>query len=204
MEAADDGSRPRTQRTQAQDCVVETSVSKLLKRFGLKFKEALKPWPGLLCMLRNLVQPRAQYRLGPAQSFPPGALALRTVQCVDLALSAMALGVEAKKIILDALPPSPALRVLTYNLWFSEHKGLEVVREKRMRAINAIIEDACPDVIFFQARSYEQLHCFQRTALILPTNRLRLPCTAQLYNFPSTACSFYARSLQLSCTAHSN
>lgn len=59
---------------------------------------------------------------------------------------------------MDCMPPCPALRVLTYNLWFSEHKGLEVVREKRMRAINAIIEDACPDVIFFQACSAEHLH----------------------------------------------
>ena len=58
---------------------------------------------------------------------------------------------------MDAVPPSPALVVLTYNLWFSEHSGLEVVREKRMRAINSIIEDDCPDVIFFQACSAEHL-----------------------------------------------
>ena len=69
-------------------------------------------------------------------------------------------GAEATRIIMDALPLGPALRVLTYNLWFSEHSGLEVVREKRMRAINRIIEDACPDVIFFQACSAEHLCAF--------------------------------------------
>ena len=124
----------------------------------------------------------------------------------------MAPGAEATKIITDALPPSPALRVLTYNLWFSEHKGLEVVREKRMRAVSAIIEDACPDVIFFQAGSYEQLHPIHPLLVALSSEQ---PSTchaqhslkaifAKAYEPTSAlppACSVYERIVKLSCTA---
>ena len=77
---------------------------------------------------------------------------------------------------MDALPPGPALRMLTYNLWFSEHSGLEVVREKRMRAINSIIEDACPDVIFFQACLAEHLCALRHCKMA--TDGYCVPCIA--------------------------
>ena len=53
---------------------------------------------------------------------------------------------EATRIIEDALPPTPALLILTWNIWMSE-----TCFQQRMIAISTFIEDLEPDVLMLQA-----------------------------------------------------
>lgn len=70
-----------------------------------------------------------------------------SAECSQLGFNLGIFGMdEATRIIEDALLPTPALLILTWNIWMSE-----TCFQQRMIAISTFIEDLEPDIIMLQA-----------------------------------------------------